>query len=31
LLVLSGLSAIIVLHCRPARGSSRPAQRQGTG
>src|SRR5262252_9211092 len=30
LLVLSGLSAIIALHCRPAGGSSRPAQRQGT-
>src|SRR5262249_50341040 len=28
--VLSGLSAIIALHCRPAGGSSRPAQRQGT-
>src|SRR5436305_2879446 len=31
LLVLSGLSAIIVLHRRFARGSSRLAQRQGTG
>src|SRR5499427_6747495 len=30
LLVLSGLSAIIALHCRPACGSSRSAQRQGT-
>src|SRR5262249_14118081 len=30
LLVLSGLSAIIALHCRSAGGSSRPAQRQGT-
>src|SRR5262245_47366662 len=30
LLVLSGLSAIIALHCRPAGGSSRLRQRQGT-
>src|SRR5262249_12126533 len=30
LLVLSGLSAIIALHCRPAGGSSRPGRRQGT-
>src|SRR6266699_2698840 len=30
LLVLSGLSAIIALHCRPAGGSSRLTQRQGT-
>src|ERR1700751_782056 len=30
LLVLSGLSAIIALHCRPAGGSIRPAQRQWT-
>src|SRR6516162_10178851 len=30
LLVLSGLSRIIALHCRPAGGSSRLTQRQGT-
>src|SRR6516162_10163189 len=30
LLVLSGLSAIIALYCRPAGGSSRLTQRQGT-